>query len=78
MQTSSYEIMNYETFSQLRFLPNPMINLSDPEHYFPFGDAMQKEMSGKDCPSLPRHKEKTIAYSPSTQHVKKRGCDGAV
>ena len=62
--------MDYETFSQLRFLPDPMINPSDPEHYLPFEDAMQKETSEKDCPSLQRQKKKTIAYSPSTQHVK--------
>ena len=62
--------MQLDVFSQLRFLPDPMINPSNPEHYLSFDAAMQKKTSEKDCPSLQRQKKKTISYSPSVQHVK--------
>ena len=62
--------MQLDVFSQLRFLPDPMINPSSPEHYLSFDAAMQTKTSEKDCPSLQRQKKKTISYSPSVQHVK--------
>lgn len=62
--------MDYDTFTEVRFLPDPMISSHDPEHYLSFDNAMQKETSEKDCPSLQRQKKKTISYSPSVQHVK--------
>jgi len=69
--------MEYGIFTQLRFLPDPMISPSDPEHYLSFEDAIQKETSEIDCPSLQGHKKDNFIF-PKHTACKECGCDSAV
>ena len=62
--------MQLDVFSQLRFLPDPMINPSSPEHYLSFDAAMQKKTSEKDCPSLQRQK-KRLFHIPQVYNMSK-------
>ena len=62
--------MDRTVFATLRHLPDPMISTSDPEHYLPFEQAMLRDTTDKDCPSLQEHKKKALSFSPSIQHVK--------
>ena len=55
--------MKMDEVSQLRFLPDLMIDLSNPDHYISFDVVMQKKTSEKDCPSLQRQKKKTNRIS---------------
>jgi len=63
--------MELDVFS---FLPDPMINPSNPEHYLSFDEAMQKKTSEKDCPSLQRQKKIFSKYTT----CEKCKCDGTV
>ena len=62
--------MDRSVFTSLRHLPDHMISTSDPEHYLPFEQALSKNTTDKDCPSLQQPKNKTLSFSPSMQHVK--------
>ena len=62
--------MDHGVFDTVRHLPDPTINPSEPKHYLSFDEAMLKETTEKDCPSLKNHKKKVMSYSPSVQHVK--------
>lgn len=62
--------MDQEVFESIRHLPDPMVDVTKPDHYLPFDKVFSTETTEKDLPSLEKHKKRVISYSPSIQHVK--------
>ena len=43
-------------------LPDPMVDVTEPDYYLPFDKAFNIETGENDLPSLQKHKKRVISY----------------
>ena len=60
--------MDSSVFQDLKFLPDPIYMLQPNGHYLPFDQALSKQSTERDRPSLQKTKnKKSLSFSPSKQ-----------